>query len=494
MQELNHLIENVHIINIFGNNDKLVSSIEYNSKNVKLNSLFVAIKGENFDGHKFISEAIDRGANSIVCEDLPGTMLDNITYILVNNSRAALAELSNAYFDFPANKLNIIGITGTNGKTTITYLLNQIFQHFGKQTAIIGTTGIIINDKKIPATHTTPESLELFDYINQCVNSGVEYISMEVSSHSLAQNRVFGVKFIAAAFTNLTQDHLDYHKTMQEYADAKKKLFDNLSEDAIVVINSDDSYANYVIKDCKAKTILKVGRRANADYIISDENLSLQGIDFSIQYKNSIYKIQSLLLGKFNIDNLAQAFAIAASLGFEPNEICNSLTSATGAPGRMERYNLPNGAIAIIDYAHTPDALEKALQTLRGINNSTVSTRQLICVFGCGGNRDKSKRPKMGEIASDLADIVVLTNDNPRWEDPQTIFNDILAGIAENDKHKVKIIPNRTEAIQFALYQSQKNDFILIAGKGHEEYQIIGDKRIAFSDKNVIYDYYKLFS
>ena len=486
MHNLSSLIENITYLNIFGNYDKLISSIEYNSKNINTNSLFVAIKGDNFDGHKFISEAIERGAIAIVCEVLPENIQNNITYIQVNDSRRTLAQLSNAFYDFPSNKLNIIGITGTNGKTTITYLLNNIFQYFNKKSAIIGTTGIFIDNKKIPATHTTPESLELYSYLNQCVNENIEFVAMEVSSHSLVQHRVDGVKFRVAAFTNLTQDHLDYHKTMQEYATAKKILFDNLTHDAIAIINSDDTYSDYIIQDCRAQSIVRVGRKERDDYIIENENISLKGLNFDLKFNNNIYKIQSPLLGKFNIDNLAQTFAIAVSLGFDPQEICNCLKTATGAPGRMETYNLPNGAIAIIDYAHTPDALEKALQSLKNIHKSGSIKGNIICVFGCGGNRDHEKRPQMGKIACNLSDYVILTNDNPRDENPQAIFNDILEGISENYKNNVQIIPNRADAIKYAIDIAMENDIILIAGKGHEEYQIIGKERIPFSDKNII--------
>lgn len=486
MHNLSSLIENLNYLNIFGNYDNLISSIEYNSKNINTNSLFVAIKGDNVDGHKFISEAIERGAIAIVCEVLPENIQDNITYIQVNDSRRTLAQLSNAYYDFPSNKLNIIGITGTNGKTTITYLLNNIFQYFNKKSAIIGTTGIFIDNKKIPATHTTPESLELYGYLNQCVNENIEFVAMEVSSHSLVQHRVDGVEFRVAAFTNLTQDHLDYHKTMQEYATAKKILFDNLTHDAIAIINSDDTYSDYIIQDCRAQSIVRVGRKERDDYIIENENISLKGLNFDLKFNNNIYKIQSPLLGKFNIDNLAQTFAIAVSLGFDPQEICNCLKTATGAPGRMETYNLPNGAIAIIDYAHTPDALEKALQSLKNIHKSVSIKGKIICVFGCGGNRDHGKRPQMGKIACNLSDYVILTNDNPRDEEPQAIFNDILEGISENYKNNVQIIPNRADAIKYAIDIAKENDIILIAGKGHEEYQIIGKERIPFSDKNII--------
>ncbi len=491
MQILKQLLENFNLINIFGNDDIRISSIEYNSKNVSQNTLFVAIKGENFDGHQFIPEAIDRGANAIVCEFLPDDLNNNITYIQVPNSRIALAELANAFYDFPSNKLKIIGITGTNGKTTITFLLNHMFQYFNKKTAIIGTTGIFIDNKKIPASHTTPESLELFRYLNQCVEQNIEYVSMEVSSHSLVQHRVHNINFVAASFTNLTLDHLDYHKTIQNYAKAKKMLFDNLQPDAIAVINNDDPFADYIIMDCKAKHIYRVGRQSDADYTIKNEKLSLKGVECDIVKNNITYKIQAPLLGKFNIDNLAQAFVIASELGFEPNEICKSLESATGARGRMEKYDLPNGALAIIDYAHTPDALEKALQSLKQIHNANSVDGKIICVFGCGGNRDKSKRPKMGKIACDFSDFVIITNDNPRNEDPQAIFNDILEGINIEMQNKVSIIPDRAEAIHSAIELSKENDIIFIAGKGHEEYQIIAGERRAFSDRQIVLDYCK---
>jgi UDP-N-acetylmuramoyl-L-alanyl-D-glutamate--2,6-diaminopimelate ligase len=314
---------------------------------------------------------------------------------------------------------------------------------------------------------------------------------MEVSSHSLVQHRVHYINFVAASFTNLTLDHLDYHKTMQNYAKAKKMLFDNLQPDAIAVINNDDPFADYIIMDCKAKHIFRVGRQSDADYSIKNEKLSLKGVEFDIVKNNITYKIQSPLLGKFNIDNLAQAFVIASELGFEPKEICKSLESATGALGRMEKYDLPNGALAIIDYAHTPDALEKALQSLKQIHCANSVDGKIICVFGCGGNRDKSKRPKMGKIACDFSDFVIITNDNPRNEDPQAIFNDILEGINIEMQNKVSIIPDRAEAIHSAIELSKENDIIFIAGKGHEEYQIIAGERRAFSDRQIVLDYSK---
>lgn len=501
MKKLAEIFNWFEYVEICGDANQAFDSIFYNSLSVTPNSLFVAIRGNSNDGHNFIKQAIENGARIIICEKLPEKIDSNITYVKVQNSRKSLAELSDFWFNYPAKELKMIGITGTNGKTTTAFIIQSFLKKLGKKSAVIGTTGIFFDDKKIPATHTTPESLELFGLLRNIADSGIEYVIMEVSSHSLNQFRVFGIDFKVAIFTNLTHDHLDYHKTIENYAEAKKILFDNLSENSIAIVNYDSPFSGKMLENCKSRRKYYISRLNkmendnsnnydNYSILIDNEEISIYGNTFNLKISNitnqSLIPVKSPLIGRFNIDNLTYSIAAIHSLNFDLPALDKDTDFIHGASGRMELVKLRNGAIGIVDYAHTPDALEKALMTLREISSIEIQKSKLICVFGCGGNRDAFKRPIMGKIASELSDSVILTSDNPRNENPVDILNEIYSGIDEKKKINIKIVENRLEAIKTAFGLSEENDIILIAGKGHEDYQIIGSEKFHFDDKEVL--------
>ena len=497
----------------------------YDSRKVNENTSFVALKGLSNDGHNYIEDVINRGCKLIFCEFIPENLLpklkeyvDNeVSFILVKNTRILLSYLAFHYYDNHKKDIEYIGVTGTNGKTTITYLIKEILTKYpNKNVGLIGTTGIFYNGKKIEATHTTPESLELAQIINQMGNEGVNVIVMEVSSHALVQYRVANIPFSKAVFTNLTHDHLDYHKTMDNYARAKKLLFDRLDDKAFAIINGNDKYADFMVKDTRA-TIDYIyfedeGRKkANKHYhkkietfFVDNIKVSLDGVSFDFQekpkFRNDVsikkkYNITSNLIGKFNVYNLALASMVATETGYilnneEDVDLVKIISEVKGAKGRMDSYKINTGATAIIDYAHTPDSLEKALKTLDEVRKNNKESR-LMVIFGCGGDRDKTKRPIMGKIATEIADIVILTDDNPRTEVNTEITNEIASGIDEKLIGKIKIINDRKEAIKFALENSKANDLILIAGKGHGDYQIIGKEKIHLSDEEEVLRYVK---
>jgi len=464
--------------------DKNIGSVYYDSRKCIQDSLFVAIRGIKIDGHKFITDLIDKNISVIICEDIPkdlGNSKDT-TIIQVENSRIALANISKNWYNDPLENIKVIGITGTNGKTTITYLLKAIFEKLGYKTGIIGTTGIFMGEEFEDATHTTPESLELFGHFDKMRAFGIEIVFMEVSSHALHQNRVSSIDFDCAIFTNLTHEHLDYHKTMKDYASAKKILFNLLNEKGKAIVNGDDDYADFMLEGIKAETKIKVGRKKHNNIQIIKESLNLNEMQFAIDCNGISEKYTTPMLGRFNIDNCVSAIACAKSYGI-PDEILQSaIRKSNGAPGRMQRIKLKNEAIGIVDYSHTPDSLEKALLTCKDLLKSSDTESRLICVFGCGGDRDKTKRPMMGKISSEISDLTIITDDNPRTENSVDIINDILKGIDEVQMKNVEVIPNRKEAIKFAVEKSQKDDLILIAGKGHENYQIYGSTKNHFDD------------
>jgi len=467
-----------------GDLDHEINSIAYDSRKCKEGSLFVAIKGTNSNGHDYIEKLVDDGIKTFICEDVPQSYkrLSDITIIRVDNSRKALSHISKNWYNDPLKNIKVIGVTGTNGKTTITYLLKAIFERLGHKTGIIGTTGIFKGDEFEEATHTTPESLELFGHFNKMRAYEVEYIFMEVSSHALHQNRVSSIDFDCAIFTNLTHEHLDYHKTMEEYASVKKILFNMLDKDGKAIVNGDDSFADFMLDGIKAGKKIRIGRKEHNDFRIINESLNLNEMNFSIDVKGRKEDFTTPMLGRFNIDNCTAAIACTKSYGIPDEIIHAAIRKSTGAPGRMQRIKLKNGAIGIVDYSHTPDSLEKALLTCKDLINSSGTRSRLFCVFGCGGDRDKTKRPLMGRISSEIADLTIITDDNPRTENSQDIIYDILKGIEEDKMKNVEVIDNRKEAIKFAVENSKERDLILIAGKGHENYQIYGTAKNHFDD------------
>ncbi|GAB1370283.1 UDP-N-acetylmuramoyl-L-alanyl-D-glutamate--2,6-diaminopimelate ligase [Candidatus Kapaibacterium sp.] len=480
---LSDLLVNSEYELINGTLDIELFGLAYNSNKVKKGFGFVAIKGEKTDGHQYITNAIESGARTIFCEAISENIIKkytNVTFVKVSNSRKLLAEMANAFYDYPSEKLKLIGITGTNGKTTCTFLFKHMIENSGYKCGIIGTTGIFINDREIPATHTTPESLELYEILADMRDEKVEYVIMEVSSHSLVQFRVYGLNFVMALFTNLTHDHLDYHKTMESYASAKKILFESLSSDSWCLVNSDSEWHNFMISDIECKNVVKVGRNEQSNFRIVNEKMSLDGISYDLVNTNQSFSISSILTGRFNIDNSAIVIIACIILGIDANLVSEYIKNAEGAPGRMQRVLLNNGAIGLVDYAHTPDALEKAILSSKAILDKEKSSHRLICVFGCGGDRDKTKRPEMGKISTQLADLTIITSDNPRTENDLRIIDDILAGVDKESDFVA--ISDRRKAIEYAYSKSQHGDVILVAGKGHEKYQIIGNQKFHFDD------------
>lgn len=479
--ELTELINHVKVIQVAGNvQRKDVSSIEYDSRKVKKNSVFVAIKGYKTDGHLFVMDAINKGAVAVVVEEdsnIPDEIFihADIAKVVVHNSRIALAELSKGFYKDPTSKLKLIGITGTNGKTTTAFIIKNIFETAGIKTGLIGTIANYIGAEKIDSKLTTPESNDLNNFFLQMINSGCKNAVMEVSSHSLVLNRVYGLNFAGSVFTNITSDHLDFHQTFENYLQAKKILFDILSSESVAIINSDDKASMRIVSDSKAKKIT-YGKSENSDYVISSVKYDLNGTRFIVTTGGKSYNLSTRLIGEFNAYNSAAAFALADQFGIPNEKIIEGIESTPFVPGRFEVIGSGRKK-AIVDYSHTADSLEKAILALRDIIGNE---RQLVTVFGCGGDRDKTKRPVMGKVATELSDLVIITSDNPRTENPMQIINDIKQGVVKNN---FIVIENRYEAIKYAIEKSKDDAAILIAGKGHETYQEINGIRNHFSDQ-----------
>lgn len=475
MKKLNYLLEDIEIIeqNIAENQTE-VNGITDDSREVADGFIYIAVKGSISDGNKFIDGLKNKNLALIVTDDKDTFFKykSDLDIILVKNTRLTLSQLLNKFYDFPAKDFKVIGVTGTNGKTTVSTLIYQALRKIDKNVALIGTNGIWLNDEKTEATHTTPSVKDLIRLFIKLKSLNFEYIVMEVSSHSLDQYRVEFINFDVAIFTNLSRDHLDYHLSMENYAKAKKMLFDSLSNKSLAIINSDDLWGDFMVLNCagKVQKLSKIKKNINYHYINIIDSSSI-GNKFEIINGEDILKIESRLLSDFNIMNLS---FVALSLQFlGVNQIPELLADLNGPEGRMEKVSLINGAIAVIDYAHTPDALEKCLISLNQFKEN-----KLICVFGCGGDRDKGKRPIMGEIACRIANYIYITSDNPRTENPEDIINDITGSLKEN----YEVVVDRKQAIEKAILNSQKGDIILIAGKGHEKYQVIGKEKIYFDD------------
>lgn len=485
--ELTQLLNSVHAIQVTGEVQRRdAADIVYDSRKVQKNSVFVAIKGYKTDGHKFLQDAINKGAVAVVVENensIPDEFVAHaqIAKIVVKDCRKALAELSRGFYKNPTNKIKLIGITGTNGKTTSTFILKNILQTAGYKTGLVGTIANYVGDQKIDSKLTTPESNDLNRMFYDMISAGCSHAIMEVSSHSLILNRVYGLDFSAAIFSNITSDHLDFHNTFDEYLKAKKILFDGLSSNSFAIINSDDVSANEIVKDSKAK-VITYGISDNSDYQIKNIKYDLNGTDFTISNNKIEYSINTSLIGTFNAYNAASAFATAHSLGVNANKIIEGIKSSPQVPGRFEVIGKGKKKV-IVDYSHTADSLEKALQAIREI---VKDKNQIVTVFGCGGERDKTKRPIMGKVASDMSDKVFVSSDNPRTENPYDIIKDIIKGISKNN---YEIEENREEAIAKAIQISNDDAVILIAGKGHENYQEINGIRNHFSDQEIALKY-----
>ena len=440
-------------------------------------ALYIAVKGTQSDGHDYIGQAIEQGAQAIVCQELPAELDSQVTYLVVEDSQAAVGQLASNFYGNPSSKIKVIGVTGTNGKTSVATSLYQALTYLGEKTALFSTVENIIAAEHLATEHTTGNPIEIHKNIAKAVGASCSYLCMEVSSHALDQHRVDALDFDIAIFTNLTQDHLDYHKTMEAYADAKKKFFDMLKEGRIALVNRDSEYAEHMVRDTKAK-VIGYGTTVT-DYQITKVNQGSEGQTFEV----SSTPIAIKQLGNFNVLNMTAVYASLIELGFKQANVIESLLQVSGAKGRLEMIKGEGDIRAIVDYAHTPDALENVLETLNDIPH-----RKILTVFGCGGDRDRGKRALMAQVAERLSDIVVVTSDNPRTEDPKQIFEDIEQGFTKSSSGHA-VIEDREEAIRRSIAIAKEGDIILVAGKGHEDYQIIGTEKRHFSDYEVLKKY-----
>ncbi|WP_035290076.1 UDP-N-acetylmuramoyl-L-alanyl-D-glutamate--2,6-diaminopimelate ligase [Clostridium sp. KNHs214] len=472
---LKKLLEGLDYSVLQGNNSLEISNIQYDSRKIQKGDVFFCIKGFNEDGHKFISSALKKGANAIVCEEDVVEPMPNTAVIKVKDGRKALALCSANFYGRPAEKMKIIGITGTNGKTTSAFMIKSILEEAGYKVGLIGTIANYIGNQKLHSERTTPESLELHELFKKMVDNGVEYCVMEVSSHSLSLNRVYGIEFCQGMFTNLTQDHLDFHKTFDNYYNAKLELFKNSVNS---IVNIDDSYGKKVLEDASNNKI-SYGIKEAAD--VKAENISIhpRGAEFKIFYKDNYENVELQIPGNYNVYNALGSAATCLNEGIDIQKVIKGLNRVQ-VPGRCEivtkKYNL--GFDVIVDYAHTPDGLQNILETAREFTKG-----RLISVFGCGGDRDKTKRPIMGKIGSELSNVAIITSDNPRTEEPDKIIEDVVAGIV---KDNYMVITDRREGIKKAMEIAKKGDVIVVAGKGHEDYQVLKDGTIHFDEREVI--------
>lgn len=463
-----------------------VQGLTFDSRKVLPGYVFIAVAGTLSDGHHFIQKAIDAGATAIVCERLPEAVNENITYVTVKSSAQALGFMAANFFGNPSGQLKLVGVTGTNGKTTTVTLLYQLFSALGYNVGLISTVENRIIDEPVPATHTTPDPIQLNELLKKMITAGCTHAFMEVSSHAVHQERIAGLSFSGALFTNITHDHLDYHQTFENYIKAKKKFFDELGSDAFALVNADDKRGMVMLQNTKASKHT-FGLKKMVDYKARIITNSLDGLELEINGKNVWFK----MIGDFNAYNLLGAYGAAHLLGEDADEALLHLSALTGAPGRFERV-LPGAKItAIVDYAHTPDALKNVLET---IANFRTGNEQVITVVGCGGNRDKTKRPLMASIACKLSDKVVLTSDNPRDEDPMQIIREMQAGVLPTDVKKTLVLADREEAIKTACMMAKENDIVLVAGKGHEPYQEIKGVKHPFDDRKVMERMLRLLS
>ncbi|WP_308003173.1 UDP-N-acetylmuramoyl-L-alanyl-D-glutamate--2,6-diaminopimelate ligase [uncultured Chryseobacterium sp.] len=484
--QLNDLLKRIPVLEIHGDDSREVSELVFDSRKVTENSLYIAMRGTVVDGHSFIASSVEKGATAIVCEEFPENIDENATYVKVKDSSKILGHLASNFYRNPSEKLKLIGVTGTNGKTSVSTLLFDIFKNLGYDSALLSTVEIRIGEKIIPATHTTPDVITINKILAQAVEEGCEFAFMEVSSHGIAQNRIEGLHFKIAGFTNLTHDHLDYHKTFDEYLKTKKRFFDQLEDSAVAITNVDDKNGNVMLQNTKAT------KRSYALKTMADFHGKLLEVDFNGMLLNFNGKeFWTTLTGKFNVYNLLLVFGIASELGFESDEILQAISKLKRVSGRFETFKSDGGIFFIVDYAHTPDALENILDS---INDIRTKNERLITVFGCGGDRDHSKRPEMGNIATKKSTLAIITSDNPRTEDPATIIKEIEAGVEPQNFSKYTSIPDRKEAIKMAIKFAEPKDIVLVAGKGHETYQEINGVKHHFDDKKTINELWKLMS
>ena len=481
MKELKDILYRTTINAVVGNTGIMIQSIAFDSRKVKQNDVFVAVRGTLVDGHNFIDKAIEQGAISIVCEELPANLNDKVTYIVVDNTSKALAFMASNYYQNPSENLKLVGVTGTNGKTTVASLLYQLFKKAGYKVGLLSTVKVMVNDIEYKATHTTPDSLTINRYLDEMNLEGVEFCFMEVSSHGIHQYRTEGLQFAGGVFTNLTHDHLDYHKTFADYRNTKKSFFDKLPKQAFTLVNIDDKNGVFMIQNTKARKFT-YALKTYADYKAQILENQFGGLLLKIN-DNEVW---TRLIGTFNAYNLLAIYGTADLLGLENAENLRLISELETVSGRFQYIISDEKITAIVDYAHTPDALKNVLET---INSIRTNNEDLITVVGCGGDRDITKRPKMGHIASALSTKVIFTSDNPRNEIPESIIKEIEKGVEPQNFKKTVSIVDRKQAIKTACQMAKPNDIILIAGKGHETYQEIQGQRFDFDDYKIVQEF-----
>ena len=483
MIALKDILYKVTLDTVVGSTNILVRNIHFNSRNVAINDVFVAVKGSLTDGHQYIESAIQQGAIAIICQELPNVIKTGITYVKVDDSSAALAIMASNFYGNPSENLKLVGVTGTNGKTTIASLLYQLFKKAGFKVGLLSTVKVMVDNQEFPATHTTPDSLTINRYLKLMNDEGVEFCFMEVSSHGIHQNRTLGLRFEGGIFTNLSHDHLDYHDTFAEYRDVKKRFFDELPKTAFALTNGDDKNGSIMLQNTKAKQY-SYALKSFADYKAQILENQFNGLLLKLN-DNEVWV---RLIGNFNAYNILAIFATAELLGLEKEETLRLISELESVSGRFQFIISDQKITAIVDYAHTPDALQNVLET---INDIRTKNEDVITVVGCGGDRDKTKRPKMGHIASALSTKVIFTSDNPRTEVAEVIIDDIEKGVEPQNFKKTMSIVDRKQAIKTACQLANPNDIILIAGKGHETYQEINGKRHDFDDFKIVQDFLK---
>ena len=481
--KLNEVLKNITPIKIVGNDNVEITGVNIDSRRIKAGHLFVAIRGTQVDGHQFIDKAIELGADAVLCEELPEKLSGHVTYVQVESTEDAVGKVATLFYGNPSHKLKLVGVTGTNGKTTIATLLYNMFRKFGYKVGLLSTVCNYIDDVEVPADHTTPDPIELNELLAKMVEAGCEYAFMECSSHAIHQKRIGGLKFAGGLFTNLTRDHLDYHKTFENYRNAKKAFFDGLPKDAFAITNADDKNGMIMVQNTKA-TIKTYSIRSMADFRARILECHFEGMYLEIDGR----EVGVQFIGKFNVSNLLAVYGAAIMLGKKPEDILLVLSTLHSVSGRLEPIHSPEGFTAIVDYAHTPDALANVLNAIHEVLDGKG---HVITVCGAGGNRDKGKRPLMAQEAVRQSDKVIITSDNPRFEDPQEIINEMLAGLNEQQMRKVISIVDRKEAIRTACMMAQKGDVVLVAGKGHENYQEIKGVKHHFDDKEVLHEIFK---
>lgn len=477
MNVLKDILYKVSLTATYGDMERRVSGLVFDSRKVQENYAFVAVKGTQVDGHDFISLALENGATTIICEQLPEVLATGVTYIQVVDSAKALGIIAANFYSNPSDKIKVVAVTGTNGKTSTVTLLHQLFVRMGYSTGLLSTVENKINEEVIPSTHTTPDAISVQALLRNMVDAGCTHCFMEASSHAIVQERIAGLKLAGAVFTNITHDHLDYHGTFDAYIKAKKKLFDELPKDAFALVNGDDKRGGVMVQNCRG-TLQTFGLKSAADFKAKILSNTIEGLELEVNGKLIWFR----MIGSFNAYNLLGVLGTAVLLGEDEDEVLRELSAIKGAKGRFDRISF-GGITAIVDYAHTPDALDNVLKT---INAFRTGNEQLITVVGCGGNRDKTKRPIMAKIAVSESTKAIFTSDNPRFEEPAEILKEMQVGVGPTDFRKTLTIEDRREAIKTALLLCQKGDIVLIAGKGHEDYQEIKGVKHPFDDAEVV--------